>query len=984
MLKLKNITKNYSVGGETLPALRGIDIEFRENEFVSILGPSGCGKTTLLNIIGGLDKYTDGDLVINGTSTKEYKSSDWDAYRNHSIGFVFQTYNLIPHQTVLANVELALTISGVSKSERRKRAIDALEKVGLGNQIKKKPNQMSGGQMQRVAIARALVNDPDILLADEPTGALDSATSVQVMDLLKEVAKDRLVIMVTHNPELADMYSSRIVKLMDGKIVSDSNPYNASTVEAGSEIKSDAKAKKSKKPSMSFFTALSLSLNNLMTKKTRTILTSFAGSIGIIGIALILSVSNGVNTYINRVQQDTLSSYPIVLESESIDMGTMIGTLMDANKSDENRDHELDAVYSNTIMYELMNSLNNMDTQKNNLNLFKKHIETNDKFKELSEAIQYSYALDMPIYTKDSDGNIVKSDLTKLITMMYGDMAESSMNGTFSSMFTNFSVWEEMLEGKDGEIINKVLYDQYDVLYGEWPENTNEVVIVVDENNEVSDTILYALGLKTEQEMYDVYSAMMSGETIENTDTEKWSYEEICGLEFKIILPADKYVKQNDGTYQDFTKTSAGLEVLYNSDNAISLKVSAIIRPSSDSVASMMTGSMGYTSALTDMIIKRNLESEIVKDQLENPDTDIITGLPFESDKNELSDLEKKEAVKAYFASLKPAEQSVLYTDIMTTPSPDTLSGMVNSALQGMSDDDKIALLIKSFAQQTGMSEEQLKPSVESMDEQTKNTYINEIMTQMMKEQAKAQAGTQFSQMTAEEIISTFNSLEFSDSEYAYLYDTYMPSSVSESTYDDNLKLIGYVDQDSPSKISIHAATFENKEAMDDLISEYNKTVNDEDKIQYTDYVALMMSSVSTVLNAITYVLIAFVAISLVVSSIMIGIITYISVLERTKEIGVLRAIGASKKDVSRVFNAETLIVGFTAGALGIIITLLLLIPINLILYHFTGIGILSASLPVAGAIILVVISMILTLISGLIPSKIASKKDPVVALRTE
>ena len=1009
MLVLKDIVKEYPTGEDSVIALRGMNLQFRRNEFVSILGQSGCGKTTLLNIIGGLDQYTSGDLIINGKSTKKFKDRDWDTYRNHSIGFVFQSYNLIPHQSVLANVELALTLSGVSKAERRQRAVDALEKVGLGDQLRKKPNQMSGGQMQRVAIARALVNNPDILLADEPTGALDSTTSVQIMELLKEIAKDKLVIMVTHNPNLAETYSTRIIRVLDGKVTDDTNPCSDEEIKAMLEEGSAAKDKKAdkktkKKTAMSFFTALSLSLNNLMTKKTRTFLTSFAGSIGIIGIALILAVSNGVQLYIDRVQEDTLSSYPISIEAESVDMGSIITSLMGANE--DGLKHKRDKVYPNTVMYELMNALNSAETVENNLKPFKKYLESNDEVQEAVSALQYSYDLDMNIYVKDADGNIILSDVAPIINKVMGideneeedeeeeEESGSSIQDFTSTMMSNFTerspmmagmeVWEEMLPGIDGELINPILDEQYDMLYGHWPEKYNEIVLLVNENNEISDVALYALGLKTEEQMLDETTRRMKGETVEVGD-ESWTYKEICEKEFKLVLGADIYQKQDDGTYTDLSKTDVGVDYLYNSDKAITLNVVGIIRPNEDAIASMMTGSVGYTEALTKYIIEETQSRDIVKEQLADPETDVIQALPFPSDEDdEMLDSEKAEAIQGYFATLDTLEKAEMYAKVKAVPSESYLTETVAQTLADMSPEEQDSMLVQSLSSQMGVSEDQVQSYVAEMDEETKSEYINQMLTVMVATQYAEGATAQLSRLSTEAMAAMFDQETFTEEQYAQYYDLFMPRQISTSTYEDNLKKLGYVDEESPATINIYATTFDDKEKLEELIDAYNDKAEEEDEIHYTDYVMLMMSSVSTIINAISYVLIAFVAISLVVSSIMIGIITYISVLERTKEIGILRAIGASKKDISRVFNAETLIVGFVAGALGIGITLLLVILINIILHKVTGIEILNASVPPVAGVILVLISMFLTLVAGLVPSRIAAKKDPVVALRSE
>ena len=909
MLTLKDIHKDYPAGDMKVSALRGVSIAFRKSEFVSILGPSGCGKTTLLNIIGGLDQYTSGDLIIDGRSTKNFVDADWDAYRNHSIGFVFQSYNLIPHQTVLSNVELALTISGVSKAERRRRAKEALEKVGLGSEINKRPNQMSGGQMQRVAIARALVNNPEILLADEPTGALDSETSVQIMDLLGEIAKDRLVIMVTHNPELAETYSTRIIRIIDGKIIGDTNPYE----EPVQEISAQEKTKKQKRlrnRSMSFATALALSLNNLRTKKGRTLLTSFAGSIGIIGIALILSISNGVTNYINRVQEDTLSSYPITIQKETVDFSSLITGIMSTNNENQTLSHELDAVYANRVMYELLKSLASTEVQTNNLKAFKKYIESTPGFKEFSSAIDYSYAVDFNIFTKDKNGVIMKSDMASLMKEMFAD---SPMSSGSASMFASYDVWQEMLKGSDGEILSDLFYDQYDVIYGSWPQAYNEIVLIVDKNNEISDVVLYALGLKTTDEMKQDMENAGNGEDL---PIESWTYEEICAMDFKMILSPDFYQKTSDGSYIDLGKTSTGIEFLYNSDKAIDLKVTGIIRPNEDAVASMMTGSIGYTTALTEYAIDRMAKSEIVKEQLADPSKDIISGLPFKTGDDEIADEEKVSLFKDYMASLSVEKKAALYVDIKSQISPAQLEMMVSGMLAKYTEEQLIELAVKAYAEQMGVEDtSQIEAYIKTMSREELMAAIKDGMAEQVKVQYETSMRENLSKQSNEVLAGLLAAETFTDEQYVEFFDQYMPATHSESTYEDNLKTIGYIDIDSPSAINIYASTFENKDEIAALITEYNNTVEDEDdEINYTDYVALLMSSITLVINAISYVLIAFVSVSLVVSSIMIGIITYISVLERTKEIGILRAIGASKKDISRIFNAETAIVGFASG----------------------------------------------------------------------
>ncbi len=937
MLELKNIVKDYEAGSTTVRALKGISISFRESEFVAILGQSGCGKTTLLNIIGGLDRYTSGDLIINGKSTKEFTDRDWDTYRNHSIGFVFQSYNLIPHQTVLSNVELALTLSGVSPAERRKRAIEVLEKVGLGDQLDKAPNQMSGGQMQRVAIARALVNDPDILLADEPTGALDSETSVQIMDLLKEISHDKLIIMVTHNPELAEHYATRTVRLLDGTVIGDTAPCT----EGAPPPKPEGALTK---PSMSFKTALGLSLNNLMTKKARTFLTAFAGSIGIIGIALILSLSNGIQHYIDDVQEDTLSSYPLTIQAEAVDLSTMVGAISGAHDSAMERTHDLDKVYSNQIMYDLLNNLTSMDTEVNNLTAFKAYLESpNNGLDEYISTIQYGYDMGFAVYTKDEDGNIVKADVTELLEGVMSSMYGGDYSSYFSSMgnfYSSFNVWQEMLSGKDGALINDTVKSQYDMVYGHWPENYDEVVLVVDKNNEISDLTLYALGLKSQKDMAQVMMSSLNREQVD-AEQESWSYEDLCGRTFKVILPSEHYEYDSAaGTYQDLTEKAGGLEYLYNSgDVGIPLKIVGIVRPNGDAVATSMQGAIGYTSALTDYAIDRAAQQDIIAQQLSNPDVDVFTGEAFPA-QSDAEHADKVSAAKQYVAGLSGDALTSVLIDTLATPSDAYLNKATDAAMARIDRDS-----IKQMAASAGsdMDAEQINEMIDSMDDTTLMNYASVKVRESIAAEYKAQMKQLYAGMSSSELTSTFTLL---DDQYEYIYDTYMTSDTVSSSYDINLKKLGYVQKDSPSTINIYATAFADKDKIADAIDNYNNSVSKEDQISYTDYVALLMSSITTIINAISYVLIAFVAISLVVSSIMIGIITYISVLERTKEIGILRSIGASKQDISRVFNAETLIEGFAAGVIGIGIALLLLIPINLIVHHLTGISNLNAILP--------------------------------------
>ena len=974
MLQLKNIVKDYEAGDSVVHALKGVSLSFRESEFVAILGQSGCGKTTLLNIIGGLDRYTEGDLIINGRSTKDFDDRDWDTYRNHSIGFVFQSYNLIPHQTVLQNVELALTLSGVSPEERRRRAQDVLEQVGLGDQLDKKPNQMSGGQMQRVAIARALVNDPDILLADEPTGALDSETSLQIMEILKSISREKLIIMVTHNPDLAEKYATRTIRLLDGKVTGDSLPFDL----AGEAPRAPSKTGK---PSMSFKTALSLSLTNLLTKKGRTLLTAFAGSIGIIGIALILSLSNGIQKYIDDVQEETLASYPLTIEAEAVDLGAMMQTFAQVGEDQANRSHADGRIYANMMMGDMMNSFARMDTQVNNLTAFKSYLEdAHNGLQEYISALQYGYDMGFAVYTTDEDGYVVKCDAAEMLEgimeSMYGGDYESyfSMNSQF---FTGFDVWQELIPGDGDALISETVKSQFDVLYGTWPERYDEVVLIADENNEISDLTLYALGLQSQREMANAMLKTMSGTEVENEER-SWSYEELCGLRFKVILPSEHYARDSaTGRYTDLTENEAGMSFLYNSpDIGIPLKIVGIVR-AGDNVSSMNQSAVGYTSALTRAAIDRAAQQDIIAEQLANPDVDIFTGEQFPQTFEGDEDVPLADQVQAYLGTLSPYVLHSVLVDAQATPSSTLVNQMMAEQEIDLSRDS-----VKSAALAAAQPADQQRISdmIDAMDDETLENYATVSLREAMTQQYKEQTRQIYEVMANDALLQ----LPLTPEQNEYVYNTYMTGDEAVTSYELNLKKLGYVQIDHPSRINIFAKAFADKDKIAEGIDRYNASVDEDDQISYTDYVAILMSSITTIINAISYVLIAFVAISLVVSSIMIGIITYISVLERTKEIGILRSIGASKRDISHVFNAETLIEGFAAGAIGILVSLLLLIPINLIVHHLTGISNLSARLPLLGGILLVLISMGLTFIAGLIPSRYAANKDPVVALRTE
>ncbi len=987
MLQLKDIVKEYGSGDNVVKALNGVSVTFRENEFVAILGHSGCGKTTLLNIIGGLDHYTSGDLIINGISTKEYKDRDWDAYRNHSIGFIFQSYNLIPHQTVLANVELALTISGVSKSERRKRAKEALEKVGLGDQLHKKPNQMSGGQMQRVAIARALINNPDILLADEPTGALDSETSIQVMELLKEIAKDKLVIMVTHNPELAEQYATRIVRIKDGLLTSDSNEY----IPEKSDEKSDDKKKR---VSMSFGTAVSLSLNNLLTKKGRTILTAFAGSIGIIGIALILALSTGVNEYIDNIQEETLSSYPIEIYRENTDTSGMIESLMENQKEYESRTFEDSKVYANTAIYDMFNSFNASAKQINNMKDFKTFLDSSDVIKEKASAIGYSYDVKMPIYTKTPDGEIIKADFMEMYSDALGvsdsQYMSTAMNNPMAGMEMQafgLNVFEELLPNEDGKGVNDIVKEQYEIVSGEWPDSYDEAVVVLTKNNELPDIIAYAMGLKNKDEFSEKIKAAMASEEIKDYGQLEWSFDDIENKKFKMILPCEYYQKVEGGSgCVDLTETDTGMEYLFNSDDiGTEIKISGFIRPKEDVKAAMLKSYIGYTAELTEFVINKTNESDIVKEQEADETVDVLTGTKFITDEYQgPDDKEKISDAKDYIKKANNDEKADVYRFIASQPAPEQIEAQVNEAMKDFDRKQFIKQITEMYSSELGVDSSQVTSYIENLSDDEMKQFAEEAIRQQISEQYAEMAQEQLGTMTNNELSKMLDSTKLTNDNYLAVYEEFIPTVVSDSTFEDNMKLLGKAQLDDPSTIRLFSRSFEDKDDIADAIKGYNDGAKEADVIHYTDFVALLMSSVTGIISGISYLLIAFVGISLVVSSIMIGIITYISVLERTREIGILRAIGASKHDVSTVFNAETLLVGLCAGLIGIGVSVLLTFPINYIIHHVTSLDTMYARVPVTGAAALIIISMVLTLIAGLIPSRVASKKDPVEALRTE
>jgi len=1083
MLELKNITKSYAMENVHQVALNNVSLAFRPTEFVSILGPSGSGKTTLLNIIGGLDKYDNGDLVINGVSTKEYADRDWDTYRNHSIGFVFQNYNLIGHQSVLSNVEMALTLSGVAKGKRKKMALEALEKVGLSEHVKKKPNQLSGGQMQRVAIARALVNNPDIILADEPTGALDTETSLQVMKLLKEISKDKLVIMVTHNPELAEQYSTRIIRVMDGKITGDSNPFKILGQVSGEKPK--------KKTSMSFLTALSLSFNNLLTKKGRTALTSFAGSIGIIGIALILAISTGVQGYIDTIQRDTLSSYPIIIEKETTDMTALMTTMMGISPDGEmSQTHNNDAVYANPIMYRMVKAMLNAEVETNNLEAFKTYLDENrEDLAPLINSLQYGYDIDLNIYATDANGKYAKADFADLLQEVFdGGSMVSSMTSVMESS-GGVDIWQELITEPGSDEISALVKEQYDLVYGEWPTEANEILLVLTPNNEISDITLYALGLVDRQTMINSTMAAMTGKEDDSFDKyigKSWSYEEICNIPLKMILPTDYYqYDESTKLWVDISENTALMDSVI--DKGAELHIAGIVRPNPDATSAFLNGALCYTSALTEQYIEKINASPLVQAQKANTTTNLISGLPFTaSEEGEMSDEAKKWAFIDYEESLTDIEKAELYEEILARPNEtfiqetiDTLlkeyedktaedivedivvqysaelgynDDLIRDMLSGYEKQDLIDLLetavremivsqyaenaakeiericltpsdaelemvkgalleemyasiaelpetqqvfakqqidysfvAQAWSKNTGIDAETAVQHIASLSSESFARVYDKALTELAIE-TYANYGTRGSMTSnAEKIAAVFDlhMENVSGDDLLYYYENHMPDKVSEQSYDGLLDSIGVVAENSPAFINIYPVDFDAKGKIAEIVDNYNNGVSQDDQIEYTDIVAVLMSSVSDIINAISAILIGFVSISLIVSSIMIGIITYVSVLERTKEIGILRAVGASKKDIARVFNAETTIVGLLAGFVGIAATLLLCIPLNIIVRDVTGIESLTAVLPPEGYL-LVILSVALTLIAGLFPAKMAAKKDPVIALRSE
>ena len=1006
MIKLSKITKTYTVGEEKRDALRDVSLSFRKSEFVCILGASGSGKTTLLNIIGGLDRYTGGDILIDGISTKEYKDSDWDAYRNGSVGFVFQNYSLIPHLTVLGNVEMPLTLSGIPKEECRKRAMKVLMDVGLSDEITKKPNQLSGGQMQRVAIARALVNDPVIVLADEPTGALDSVTGTQVMDLLKEVSRDRLVVTVTHNSELASKYATRIIKLSDGHVTDDTSPFYEEKEEGAPESgkAAEAKAEASKsgsskdgtaKPKMSFATALSLSYNNLLTKKGRTVLTAVAGSIGIAGIALVLSFSTGVHNYITKIQKDTLTSYPVVIT----DHETTANGLMSAVR-DMGREQDEGQVGVSNRLFELFGVALSTETPTNNMRRFRDWIDremdparsTTGLYEHVS-SVHYQYKPDLNVYVRDTSGHYRNTDFTRTLLADLG--SNNPITDIIGDRVASIDTWTELIPGQDHSSVSPAINEQYDLIAGQWPTAPDEIVLITDSTGQISDIIYYALGLMDDAEISDTLFAVIGGGTVETTDR-SISYDEIFATRFKLVLDSDFYIRNDDGTWRDIRYDDAAMEMVIN--NAPELHITAIARPKADLIAGSLVGGFGYTAALTDQIAETSNASALVTEQLlpENGNVDILTGLPFEAPDDGLTDQEKAERILEYFEALSPEEKTEIFTSILSDPDDEYMNEMI---LEYMEDYNTRDAIIDGVAELMGIDRDFAEDYLSSYSDEELRELVTEQLASMISARYEEDA-----QARVSGLISAYNNSETGWTEIDYsaveeefdalidsvtdvetladYYDRFMPKPESESTLEDNLASFGYIDYEDPEVIRIYVNSFEDKDSVGEIIAIYNSRVPEEDRITYTDYMTLLTGGVTDILSSVTYGLIAFVSIALLVSSIMIGIITYISVLERTAEIGILRSVGASKRDIAHVFNAETCLIGAASGLLGTLATYLLNIPISHIVEAKTGISGIS-TLPAGYAALLILVSIILTLIAGFIPSRVAAGKDPVTALRS-
>jgi len=978
MLKLEKISKVYSTGYKKVQALQDISVEFRKSEFVCILGPSGCGKTTLLNLIGGLDRYTTGDMQIDRVSTRKYKPRDWDSYRNHTVGFVFQNYHLIPHQSVLSNVEMALILSGMKKNEAQKRAAKVLTALGLGNQLEKKPAELSGGQMQRVAIARALVNSPGILLADEPTGALDSETSIQIMDILAEVAKKRLVIMVTHNPELAQKYATRIIRILDGKIVSDTRPV---TEEERNKAKKTRDFSARGKTSMSFFAALGLSFSNLLTKKGRSLLTAFAGSIGIIGIALILSLSNGARNFISQVQQNTLSGYPLVIEQDTSGLSGVVNNLMTQTENAQG-----DYSEAPSIVYNFASSIKEASSGKVDLSGLKKFVETDKELQTHISAVAYDYGLNLDIYAKDPNGEIVFSDILSMLKTDYQNLLETRYGKIFFDLL-NTQTWKELLPGENGELIHDIILDQYDVVYGRWPEASDEVMLFVGKDNTISDTLLYSIGLKSRAELSGVLTASFHRESLETKD-ETYTYKDLCNQTLKLFFADEYWIKQDSsGKYRDLRENAAGLDYLYNNEGVgKKLKIVGVAKPNEKNVTSIISsGSIGYLSLLTQEVVERTNQSEIVQAQLSNPYKDVFTGTPFAGDDSDnISDSEKKTLLREYAAGLSAQEKANVYTKLKCVPTEEYVDTTVRLALDSYSREDLESMLVNYIAKETPVDKDSVEEYVSEMDDETIREYAKEGLEEKVRKEYSKNMQSQLESKTVEELAEALDTDSFTEDQWARVYEEYLTPKMEDNSYDENLSELGWADLDNPTSISLYVSSFADKDAIADCIARYNAGVPEEDQVVYSDYMALLTSSLTSMVNVVSYVLVAFVAISLVVSSIMIGIITHISVLERTREIGILRALGASKKDISRVFVAETFTEGLASGLLGVAIGVGSMVVINGVVQSVSAIAGLRAALTPIAAVMLIVVSTLMTVLAGLLPAGFAAKKDPVAALRSE
>lgn len=988
MLQVKNLSKDYYVGDNTIHALQDINLNFPDKGFVSILGQSGSGKTTFLNIIGGLDRYTSGDIVINGKSTKTYKDKDWDSYRNHHIGFVFQSYSLIPHQTLLENVMLAPAISGLPLAERREKSIEALKSVGLENRMHQRPNQVSGGQSQRTAIARALVTNPNIILADEPTGALDSETSAQVMKILKDISKEKLVIMVTHNEIIADEYSERIIKLKDGELLSDTAPLS------DEELEIEEKPRK-KEASMSFATSLALSWKNLMSKKGKTFLTALAGSVGIIGIAVVLAISYGVNDYIDQVQEDTLTSYPLTIMRENIGLEAIMGEMERLSGDAEPEDYGENNAGTWEIMDYLLNLENTFAGDVNNLVDFMEFIESNESFKENTSSVFYDYGLDMNILAQDPNGETVQADIMEQISAANlriaedegrdPDQVDARNNMMMQGPFGAGTTFTPLIPDENNVGISQIVKNQYVLEAGQWPENEEEVVLILNEYGELPDSVLYTLGFRTQEDLERLIIQAENDEELESSEELIYSYDELMAKEIKLLFPTDIYQYNEDtDTWENLMDTESGRDYLYsNEDIGVNLTISAIIKPNPDSSSHILEGWVGYTSELSDYAIAANRESELAQEQLNNEEIDVFSGLPFPTEENtNIDEATKASDFSEYMAEQGTETQAEYYTFISTTMLPSQLDEQVEAQKELMDDEAKDELISNVYANIVNVSMEQASAAIANLDQETYDELLTAALEANIQSTYAAQVMPTIEQLSEEERAAMLLEEDFSDEALATLYDEYMPAQVSENTYDGNLASLG-LDNTEPESIYIYNADFETKDNVKAIIEDYNAAASEDDEISYTDYVDLIMSMVGTIINVITYVLIGFVALSLLVSSIMMSIVTYNSVLQRTQEIGILRALGASKRNVANVFIAETFIEGLSSGIVGIAISQLIVMIINAIIRANFDVT-LRLFLTTESMVVLILLSTVLTVIAGLIPSFMASRKDPVEALRTE